>query len=83
VTGQYYYQAFLPGQPDLDWRDPHVRRGIAADDRVLAHPTRSAYGRFLVFFTLAGLIGEGQQRVDSSRLAGRTGQASGVDFWPL
>jgi len=26
VTGQYYYHAFLPEQPDLNWRNPHVRR---------------------------------------------------------
>lgn len=24
-TGQYYYHAFLPFQPDLDWRNPAVR----------------------------------------------------------
>lgn len=24
-TGQYYYHAFLPFQPDLNWRDPAVR----------------------------------------------------------
>ena len=24
-TGQYYYHAFLPEQPDLDWRNPAVR----------------------------------------------------------
>ncbi|MGE5615916.1 MAG: alpha-amylase family glycosyl hydrolase [Bacillota bacterium] len=23
-TGQYYYHAFLPGQPDLNWRNPEV-----------------------------------------------------------
>ncbi len=26
VTGQYYYHAYLPEQPDLNWRTPHVRR---------------------------------------------------------
>ena len=26
ATGQYYYHAFLPEQPDLDWRNPLVRR---------------------------------------------------------
>jgi alpha-glucosidase len=25
-TGQYYYHAFLPEQPDLNWRHPEVRR---------------------------------------------------------
>ncbi len=25
VTGQYYYHAFLPQQPDLNWRNPRVR----------------------------------------------------------
>src|SRR3712207_3982888 len=24
ATGQYYYHAFLPEQPDLDWRNPQV-----------------------------------------------------------
>jgi alpha-glucosidase len=24
LTGQYYYHAFLPGQPDLNWRNPRV-----------------------------------------------------------
>ena len=24
-TGQYWYHSFLPGQPDLDWRNPAVR----------------------------------------------------------
>ncbi|HEX7786227.1 MAG TPA: alpha-amylase family glycosyl hydrolase [Methylomirabilota bacterium] len=27
-TGQYYYHAFLPGQPDLNWRNPAVREAI-------------------------------------------------------
>ena len=26
TTGQYYYHAFLPEQPDLNWRRPDVRR---------------------------------------------------------
>lgn len=26
TTGQYYYHAFLPFQPDLNWRNPEVRR---------------------------------------------------------
>lgn len=26
ITGQYYYHAFLPFQPDLNWRNPEVRR---------------------------------------------------------
>ena len=25
TTGQYWYHSFLPGQPDLDWRNPAVR----------------------------------------------------------
>jgi alpha-glucosidase len=25
-TGQYYYHAYLPEQPDLNWRNPEVRR---------------------------------------------------------
>lgn len=27
-TGQYYYHAFLKEQPDLNWRNPHVRNAI-------------------------------------------------------
>jgi alpha-glucosidase len=27
-TGQYYYHAFLRSQPDLNWRNPEVRRAI-------------------------------------------------------
>lgn len=27
-TGQYYYHAFLAQQPDLNWRNPQVRRAI-------------------------------------------------------
>ncbi len=27
-TGQYYYHAFLPQQPDLNWRNPAVRTAI-------------------------------------------------------
>ena len=27
-TGQYYYHAFLPAQPDLNWRNPAVRAAI-------------------------------------------------------
>lgn len=27
-TGQYYYHAFLSEQPDLNWRNPHVRRAM-------------------------------------------------------
>lgn len=26
ATGQYYYHSFLPEQPDLNWRNPDVRR---------------------------------------------------------
>jgi alpha-glucosidase len=26
ATGQYYYHAYLPEQPDLNWRNPEVRR---------------------------------------------------------
>ena len=29
ATGQYYYHAFLPAQPDLNWRNPEVRRAMA------------------------------------------------------
>jgi alpha-glucosidase len=28
ATGQYYYHAFLPQQPDLNWRNPAVRTAI-------------------------------------------------------
>lgn len=28
VTGQYYYHAFLTSQPDLNWRNPEVRRAM-------------------------------------------------------
>src|SRR5690606_11508988 len=28
TTGQYYYHAFLPEQPDLNWRNPEVRRAM-------------------------------------------------------
>ncbi|TDM96071.1 alpha-amylase family glycosyl hydrolase, partial [Lactobacillus crispatus] len=28
-SGQYYYHAFLRQQPDLNWRNPQVRRAIA------------------------------------------------------
>ncbi len=28
ASGQYYYHAFLPEQPDLDWRNPDVRRAM-------------------------------------------------------
>ncbi|HXO69912.1 MAG TPA: alpha-amylase family glycosyl hydrolase, partial [Bradyrhizobium sp.] len=28
ATGQYYYHAFLAQQPDLNWRNPHVRAAI-------------------------------------------------------
>src|SRR5262249_2790836 len=27
-TGQYYYHAFLSGQPDLNWRNPDVRCAV-------------------------------------------------------
>ncbi|HSU41033.1 MAG TPA: alpha-amylase family glycosyl hydrolase [Polyangiaceae bacterium] len=30
TTGQYYYHAFLPEQPDLNWRHPEVRRQMYA-----------------------------------------------------
>ncbi|MFB9266809.1 alpha-amylase family glycosyl hydrolase [Bradyrhizobium erythrophlei] len=28
ASGQYYYHAFLTQQPDLNWRNPHVRQAI-------------------------------------------------------
>ena len=28
TTGQYWYHSFLPGQPDLDWRNPAVRAAM-------------------------------------------------------
>jgi alpha-glucosidase len=28
TTGQYYYHAFLAAQPDLNWRNPEVRRAM-------------------------------------------------------
>ena len=28
ASGQYYYHAFLPEQPDLDWRNPQVRAAM-------------------------------------------------------
>lgn len=28
ATGQYYYHAFLPEQPDLNWRNPEVRHAM-------------------------------------------------------
>ena len=27
-TGQYYYHAFLPAQPDLNWRNPELRAAM-------------------------------------------------------
>ena len=30
ATGQYYYHAFLKEQPDLNWRNPHLRRAMYA-----------------------------------------------------
>ncbi len=30
ATGQYYYHAFLPGQPDLNWRNPQVVEAMLA-----------------------------------------------------
>ncbi len=30
ATGQYYYHAFLPEQPDLNWRNPEVREAMYA-----------------------------------------------------
>ncbi|MBN2359666.1 MAG: DUF3459 domain-containing protein [Deltaproteobacteria bacterium] len=29
ATGQYYFHAFFPGQPDLNWRHPEVRSAMA------------------------------------------------------
>jgi alpha-glucosidase len=29
ATGQYFYHAFLPQQPDLNWRNPEVRAAMA------------------------------------------------------
>ncbi len=28
ATGQYWYHSFLPGQPELDWRNPAVREAM-------------------------------------------------------
>jgi glycosidase len=28
TTGQYYFHQFVPGQPDLNWRNPHVRAAM-------------------------------------------------------
>ena len=28
ATGQYYYHAFLTSQPDLNWRNPHLREAM-------------------------------------------------------
>jgi alpha-glucosidase len=30
TTGQYYYHAYLPQQPDLNWRNPDVREAMLA-----------------------------------------------------
>ena len=30
ATGQYYHHAFLASQPDLNWRNPHVREAMHA-----------------------------------------------------
>ena len=30
ATGQYYYHAYLPEQPDLNWRNPEVQRAMLA-----------------------------------------------------
>ncbi|MEX2541174.1 MAG: alpha-amylase family glycosyl hydrolase [Trueperaceae bacterium] len=30
TTGQYYYHAYLPEQPDLNWRNPEVREAMLA-----------------------------------------------------
>ena len=32
-TGQYFYHAFLPEQPDLNWRNPEVRGALCASMR--------------------------------------------------
>ena len=29
TTGQYWYHSFLPGQPELDWRNPAVRAAMS------------------------------------------------------
>jgi len=40
VTGQYYYHMFLPEQPDVNWRNPEVRKAILED---VPYPIRGAY----------------------------------------
>ena len=36
ATGQYYYHAFLPEQPDLNWRNPDVRAAMHEVHALLA-----------------------------------------------
>jgi hypothetical protein len=47
TTGQYFYHAFLPAQPDLNWRDAiagHLQvRPIDLPSRLWSHPTIWTY----------------------------------------
>ena len=45
ATGQFYYHAFLPEQPDLNWRNPAVREAMFDVAAVLARPRRGRLPR--------------------------------------
>ena len=44
-TRQYYYHAFLPEQPDLNWRNPEVVGGDARRPALLARTRRGRFSR--------------------------------------
>jgi alpha-glucosidase len=42
-TGQYYYHIFLPQQPDLNWRNPDLRKAMHAVMRFWLHHGASGF----------------------------------------
>lgn len=71
ASGQYYLHSFLPEQPDLNWRNPQVRREMLDVLRFWLHKGVDGFRTDAVF----GLLKDAQFRDDPPNPAYRPGRS--------
>ncbi len=79
VTGQYYYHSFLKQQPDLNWRNPLVRRAIFEAMRFWLERGVDGFRVDVIWL----MIKDDQFRDNPPNPSYRAGQPSAHRFFPV
>ena len=79
ITGQYYYHSFLKQQPDLNWRNPLVRRAIFEAMRFWLERGVDGFRVDVIWL----MIKDDQFRDNPPNPAYRSGQPSSHRFLPV